>query len=69
VEPAFFNCVLISGEHIFNQVPLFEAIENYTLVSKEGLKKSMEHLPHLEKSKLVNIGSLEPIIKEIHAIR
>ena len=69
VEPAFFNCVLISGEHIFNQVPLFEAIENYTLVSKEGLKESMEHLPHLEKSKLVNIGSLEPIIKEIHAIR
>lgn len=69
VEPAFFNCVLISGEHIFNQVPLFEAIENYTLVSKEALKNSMSNLPHLKKSKLVNIGSIEPIIKEIHAIR
>jgi 3-deoxy-D-manno-octulosonic-acid transferase len=69
VEPAFFNCVLISGKHIFNQVPLFEAIENYTLVSISDLKDTMKNIPQLEKSKLVNIGSIQPIIKEIHAIR
>lgn len=69
VEPAFFNCVLISGKHIFNQVPLFEAIENYTLVSSDDLKDTMKNIPQLEKSKLVNIGSIQPIIKEIHAIR
>ncbi len=69
VEPAFFNCVLISGEHIFNQVPLFEAIENYTIVRNEELKNVMSKLENLEKSKLVNIGSVEPIIKEIHGIR
>lgn len=69
VEPAFFNCVLISGEHIFNQVPLFEAIQNYTIVSNETLKDTMKNIQNLEKSKLVNIGSVEPIIKEIHGIR
>jgi 3-deoxy-D-manno-octulosonic-acid transferase len=69
VEPAFFNCVLISGEHIFNQVPLFESIQNYTIVSNETLKDTMKNIQNLEKSKLVNIGSVEPIIKEIHGIR
>ncbi len=60
---------MISGEHIFNQVPLFEAIENYTIVRNEELKNVMSKLKSLEKSKLVNIGSVEPIIKEIHGIR
>jgi len=69
VEPAFFNCAIISGEHIFNQVPLFEAIENYTLVKKEELNKTMKNIKNIKKSKLVNIGSVEPIIKEIHGIR
>lgn len=69
VEPAFFNCVLISGKHIFNQVPLFEAIENYTIVDNEQLQEAMKKIHTLEKSKLVNIGSIEPIIKEIHGIR
>jgi 3-deoxy-D-manno-octulosonic-acid transferase len=69
VEPAFFNCVLISGKHIFNQVPLFEAIENYTIVHNEQLQEVMKNIHTLEKSKLVNIGSIEPIIKEIHGIR
>ena len=69
VEPAFFNCVLISGEHIFNQVPLFEAIESYTIVKNEELQETMKTIHTLEKSKLVNIGSIEPIIKEIHGIR
>jgi hypothetical protein len=50
-------------------VPLFEAIENYTLVSISDLKDTMKNIPQLEKSKLVNIGSIQPIIKEIHAIR
>ncbi|MFA6789111.1 MAG: lipid IV(A) 3-deoxy-D-manno-octulosonic acid transferase [Arcobacteraceae bacterium] len=69
VEPAFFNCVLISGAHIFNQVPLFEAIENYTIVQNNALQEVMKNIHTLEKSKLVNIGSIEPIIKEIHGIR
>ncbi len=68
VEPAFFNCVLISGKHIFNQKPLFEAIENYTLIEKDELKSHMKKLKELDKAKLINIGTIDPIIKEINEI-
>ncbi len=68
VEPAFFNCVLMSGKHIFNQKPLFEAIENYTLIEKDELKTVMKKINGFEKAKLANIGTIDPIIKEINEI-
>jgi 3-deoxy-D-manno-octulosonic-acid transferase len=68
VEPAFFNCKIISGEHIFNQKPLFEAINDYTIVKNEDLKKAMQQVQTLKKASLSYVGDIAPIIKEIHGL-
>lgn len=69
VEPAFFNCRIISGEHIFNQKPLFECINEYTIVKNEELKDVLCKAKSLKSSSLKEIGNIEPIIKEINGIR
>lgn len=66
IEPAFFGCRLISGEHIFNQKSLFECVNDYTIVKNEELKDVLKNVKILKKSSLVEIGSIEPIIKEIN---
>lgn len=69
VEPAFFNCKLISGENIFNQKSLFECVNNYTIIKKDELKETLENIEKLEKSTLVQEGDLQPILKELHGLR
>lgn len=69
VEPAFFNCRIISGKEIFHQKPLFEAIKNYSIVEKSELKETLQQVHQLPQAKLMDIGSVEPIIKEINGIR
>ncbi len=68
VEPAFFNCKLISGKEIFNQKSLFECVNNYYIIEKEELKDYLEKLEKLEKSNLVQEGDIKPIIKELNGI-
>ncbi|MEA2050650.1 MAG: lipid IV(A) 3-deoxy-D-manno-octulosonic acid transferase [Campylobacterota bacterium] len=65
IEPAFFNTVVISGKTIFNQKSLFECVENYYLIENDELKKYLDDIPNLKKTKLGQKGSIEPIIKEI----
>ena len=66
IEPAFFKCILISGEHIFNQKSLFECVNDYYIVKNEELKETLDNVKNLKKSSLVQKGSIEPIIKEIN---
>ena len=68
IEPAFFGCRIISGEHYFNQKPLFECVHNYTIVKNDELKDIMKNIKELEKSTLDEIGSVEPIINEIKKV-
>ncbi len=68
VEPAFFNCTLVSGVHYFNQKPLFECVNEYTIVENSDLKDIMKNIKELKKSSLKEIGDLTPIIKEINGI-
>ncbi len=63
IEPAFFGCKLISGENIFNQKLLFECVKNYSIIKNDELKSILEKLEKLEKSRLVKIGNLDPLIK------
>ena len=65
IEPAFFGCRIISGEHYFDQKSLFECVNNYTIVKNEELKQKIKEIRELEKSTLTKIGSVEPIINEI----
>jgi len=68
IEPAFFGCRIISGEHYFNMKPLFECVQNYTIVKNDELKDIMKNIKELEKSTLDEIGSVEPIINEIKKV-
>jgi len=65
IEPAFFGCKIISGETIFNQKSLFESVHGYTLIKANELKSILENIDNLPNSKLENIGTIEPIIKEL----
>ncbi len=69
VEPAFFGCKLISGEHIFNQKPLFEAINDYKIVKNEELKDIIKDIKNLENSSLDEIGDITPILNDIKGIK
>ncbi|QKF68085.1 3-deoxy-D-manno-octulosonic-acid transferase (KDO transferase) [Arcobacter venerupis] len=66
VEPAFFNCKIISGKNIFNQKSLFDCIKNYYLIQNDELGDYLNNIKNLEKPILTKAGSIEPIIKEIN---
>ena len=66
IEPAFFNCKIISGKNIFNQKSLFDCIKNYYLIENDELGSYLDNLSNLEKPILTKAGSIEPIIKEIN---
>lgn len=66
VEPAFFNCKIISGKNIFNQKSLFDCIKNYYLIENDELGDYLNNVENLEKPILTKAGSMEPIIKEIN---
>ncbi len=68
IEPAFFGCRIISGEHYFNQKPLFDCVENYTIVKNDELKDIMKNIQTLENSVLHKTGSVEAIINEIKKV-
>jgi len=65
IEPAFFGCRIVSGEHYFNQKPLFDCVKNYKIVKNTELKDIMKNIQTLEKSTLLKSGSVEAIINEI----
>lgn len=69
VEPAFFNCKLISGKEYFNQKSLFECVKNYYIIENSELKDYLKKLDSLEKSSLVQEGDIKPIIKELNGNR
>lgn len=69
VEPAFFNCRVISGENYFNQKALFECIENYKIVKKSQLKDIMRNIKDLKPASLKGKGTIEPILREINGTR
>nr|WP_309109203.1 lipid IV(A) 3-deoxy-D-manno-octulosonic acid transferase [Arcobacter sp. CECT 8983] len=69
IEPAFFECKLISGKRIFNQKSLFECVKNYKIIEDSELKETLENVHNIEKSSLVQEGDIKPIIKELHGIR
>ncbi len=68
IEPAYFNCKLISGENIFNQKSLFECVNNFNIVKKDELKSKLENIKNLKKSTLIEKGDINPIIEELKDI-
>jgi len=66
IEPAFFNTVVISGKTIFNQKSLFECVNDYYLIDNDELKDYLDNIKDLNRSKLGQAGTVEPILKYIN---
>jgi len=68
IEPAFFGCSIISGENYFNQKPLFDCVDGYTIVKNDELKDIMKNIKTIKKATLTKIGNVESIINEIKKV-
>jgi 3-deoxy-D-manno-octulosonic-acid transferase len=69
LEPAFFNCKIISGEHYFNQKSLFEVVDNILISSKEDLTNNLIEIEKDNKfSSIKNSVDIDKIINHISNI-
>ena len=68
IEPAFFGCKLISGEHIFNQKSLFECVRDYKIVKNDELKGVLKNIDKIKNCSLVQKGDIKPIIDQLKGI-
>jgi 3-deoxy-D-manno-octulosonic-acid transferase len=69
LEPAFFNCKIISGEHYFNQKSLFEVVDNILISSKEDLTNNLIEIEKDNKfSSIKNSVDIDTIINYISNI-
>lgn len=57
LEPAFFHTKLISGEHIFNQYALFEAVQDYVLIPPQSLQDTLLRWQELPQSSIKSDSS------------
>lgn len=65
VEPAYFNCKIIIGQHNFNIKSVLEHIENYYIIKNNELESTLKNYKNLKKSKLKKVGTYKEIKKEI----
>lgn len=67
LEPAFFNCPIISGEHYYNQKSLFKLVENIQISTENNLEKNIEYM--IENNITSNIKKDENIQKIVNLIK
>lgn len=65
LEPAFFEAKIMSGEFIFNQKVLFEAVENAIICKVEDLKNVFDSIEHYPKSTITHRGDIKPLLEQI----
>lgn len=65
LEPAFFETKIISGEFIFNQKVLFEAVENIIVSNVEDLKTVFDSIETYPKSTITHRGDIAPLLEQI----
>jgi len=65
LEPAWFNCKLISGKEIFNQKALFDLVKNAYIIEKTKLKELFKKRKTLKNSKIVSKADINPLLEEI----
>jgi len=62
LEPAHFNCKIISGKHIFNQEALYSLVDGIEMVDVKDINTIM---PKLKTTKITSSVDIEPIIREL----
>jgi 3-deoxy-D-manno-octulosonic-acid transferase len=65
LEPAFFETKIISGEFIFNQKVLFEAVENIIVSNVEDLKNVFDRIETYPRSMITHRGDIKPLLEKI----
>ena len=63
LEPAFFECKIISGKYFFNQKPLFSLVENIKVCEIEDLKDI--DFDEVKPSKVLKAGSMDTLLDRI----
>lgn len=66
VEPAFFNKIIITGEHTFNQKSIIKFIQNiYVATSQDELSNLLENKENLKKAFITQTVDKDKIINKI----
>lgn len=63
LEPAFFDCKIISGKYTFNQKALFSLVENIKVCSIDELKNI--DFEDIKPSKVLHVGDMNTLLNEI----
>jgi 3-deoxy-D-manno-octulosonic-acid transferase len=65
LEPAFFNCKIITGKHFFHQKELFKYVHHVQYVEPDEIHKALVAAKTLPPSMVEEKINLEPIVKKI----
>jgi 3-deoxy-D-manno-octulosonic-acid transferase len=65
LEPAFFGCKIITGEHFFHQKELFKYVHHVQYVKKEAIGAALEAAKVLPPSRVDETINLDAVIEQI----
>jgi len=65
LEPAFFECKIITGKHFFHQKELFKYVHHVQYIDHDEVFKALKKAKDLPVSMVEETINLEPIIKKI----
>jgi 3-deoxy-D-manno-octulosonic-acid transferase len=66
LEPATFGCKIISGNNIFNQIPLFDLVSNVVFANRDNLAEVLNMSDNMKKSKINSTSDISQIIETIN---
>ncbi len=65
LEPAFFNCKIVSGKDIFNQYALFDLVSDIYVIENHKIGDIFLKKKDLKKAKIISKADITPVLKEI----
>jgi len=65
LEPAFFNCKIITGKHFFHQKELFKYVHHVQYVEPSEIHRALREAKELPESMVEETIDLEPIVNKI----
>ena len=65
LEPAYFGCKIITGEHFFHQKELFKYVHHVQYVKSDGIHKALRAAKELPNSVVEESINLQPIVEKI----
>ncbi len=65
LEPAYFNCKIITGKHFFHQKELFKYVHHVQYVDEKEIAEALEKSKNLPGAVVEQEIDLQPIVKKI----